>query len=55
MTDTRKDDFIEDYVDEALQDPTERREDDQLYDDALIEWESSEIDKATERYKQRDM
>ena len=54
MIDTRKDDFIDDYIEAAQDSPTDCRKPDQLYSDALAEWEAREIDKATERYKQRD-
>ena len=55
MIDTRKEDFIDDYIGEALEDPNDSREEGQLYIDALVEWGSSEIDKAWERHMQREM
>lgn len=46
MIDTRKDDFIDDYVEAAQDSPDDRRNPDQLYSDALVEWEESENNRA---------
>ena len=54
MTDTRKEYFIDNYIEAAQDSPDDHRKPDQLYSDALVEWESSEVDKAWERHQQKE-
>lgn len=44
-----KQDFIDDYVDAALESPHDSRDPDEVYHDAEVEWESTQIDAAYER------
>ena len=46
MIDTRKDDFINDYVDDALESPHDHRNPDEIFSDAMVEWEESENQRA---------
>ena len=46
MIDTRKEDFINDYVDAALESPYGSRNPDDIHSDALVEWEESENNRA---------
>jgi len=45
--DMRKQDFIDDYVDAAIDRPHESRGLDEIYSDAEVEWEADQIDAAT--------
>lgn len=55
IIDTRKDDFINDYVDAALESTHDSRNPDEIHSDAAVEWEESENDRVYEHFKQMEM
>ena len=50
-----KQQFIDDYVQAALESPNDHRNPDQIYSDAEAEWEGSQTDAAYESNRDREM
>ena len=55
IADRRKQDFIDDYVDAALESPHDSRNPDEIQSDAEADWEATQIDDAYERHVQDEM
>ncbi len=46
----KKQNFIDDYMDAALESPHESRSPNEIHSDAEVEWEASEIDRCYEQF-----